>query len=70
MSTVAELIEALKRLPQDAIVKVGEGVSCGYDNTTEWNPVDTEFILVLDYHDEIYKTNPHYGTVVVKLEAK
>lgn len=37
---IAQLIEELKKYPQDAIVEVRREYWCGYANATEFAPVD------------------------------
>lgn len=73
MSTVAELIEALQKLPQDAIVEVGKEVSVmgGYATIMEHHPVDLEDIDVHDFTDSYPIRYPlTAGKIIVCLNAK
>lgn len=70
MSTVKELINALSKLPQDAIVEVLEEQRRGYNTYTEYYPVDSEYIRVFDYTSDSDKSSLLYGKIFVQLEAK
>lgn len=52
MTTVAQMIEWLKTLPQDAEVECGVEVTKGYDTWMEMKPVDIEACDVLEYTSE------------------
>jgi len=52
MTTVAQMIEWLKTLPQDAEVECGVEVTKGYDTWMEMKSVDIEACDVLDYTSE------------------
>lgn len=52
MTTVAEMIEWMKTLPQDAEVECGVEVTKGYDTWMEMKPVDISACDVLDYTSE------------------
>lgn len=52
MTTVAEMIEWMKTLPQDATVECGVEVTKGYDTWMEMKPVDISACDVLDYTSE------------------
>ena len=52
MTTVAQMIEWMKTLPQDAEVKCGVEVSKGYDTWMEYKPVDIEDCDLYDYSSE------------------
>ena len=52
MTTVAEMIEWLKTLPQDAEVECGVEVTKGYDTWMEMRPVDIKACDVFDYTSE------------------
>lgn len=68
MTTVAQMIEWLKTLPQDAEVQCGVEESSGYEWHTVHRPVDIEGSDVFDYKDETYKDYPHvYGKVIVQI---
>jgi len=45
--TVADLVAALLKLPQDVEVECKKEVDCGYATTTEFAPVDIKFGLEL-----------------------
>ena len=45
-TTVAQLIEHLKTLPQDAIVEVGKEVTKSYSTYMEFGPVDFSATIV------------------------
>jgi hypothetical protein len=47
--TVANLIEALQKLPQDAIVQVKEEIIKGWGITTEFRDLDLSMIDLCDY---------------------
>jgi hypothetical protein len=49
MTTVAQMIEWMKTLPQDAEVECGVEVTKGYDTWMEMKPVDISACDVLDY---------------------
>ena len=70
--TVADLVAALLKLPQDAEVECLKEVICGYSTTTEYAPVDLEYgIRVLDYTkpgDEV-KYPTVFGRKFVQFEA-
>ena len=52
MTTVAQMIEWMKTLPQDATVECGVEVTKGYDTWMEMKPVDISDCDVLDYTSE------------------
>jgi len=60
MTTVAEMVEWMKTLPQDAIVECGEERTKGYSTYMEYGPVDTECSYVYEIDNKI----------VVKLSAQ
>ena len=62
-ATVANLIVALKSLPQDAIVELR-------DTSGSAAEVDIEYIHVFDYTDDMYKDSSLFGKLFVELEAK
>lgn len=49
MTTVAQMIEWMKTLPQDAEVECGVEVTGSYCTYMEMRPVDIEYSDVLDY---------------------
>ncbi len=49
MTTVAQMIEWMKTLPQDAEVECGVEVTKGYETYMSMEPVDIEACDVLDY---------------------
>ena len=52
MTTVAQMIEWMKTLPQDAIVECGVEVRGSYDSYMVYRPVDIEGSVVFDYKSE------------------
>ena len=52
MTTVAQMIEWMKTLPQDAEVECGVEVTGGYANYMTMKPVDIEACYVLSYTSE------------------
>ena len=52
MTTVAQMIEWLKTLPQDAEVECGVEESAGYERYMVHRPVDISACDVLDYTGE------------------
>jgi hypothetical protein len=52
MTTVAQMIEWMKTLPQDAEVECGVEVTSGYSTYMSYAPVNTEYSDVLDYTSE------------------
>jgi hypothetical protein len=68
MTTVAQMIEWMKTLPQDAEVECGVEESSGYEWHMVHRLVDIESCDVFDYKDEMYKDHPHiYGKVIVQI---
>lgn len=66
MTTVAQMIEWLKTLPQDAEVECGVEVSGGYESYMEYRAVDIESCSVMDYTGFEYDKYPHVaGRVIV-----
>ena len=52
MTTLAQMIEWMKTLPQDAEVECGKEVTNGYSTYMEMSPVDISDCDVLDYTSE------------------
>jgi hypothetical protein len=52
MTTVAQMIEWMKTLPQDAEVECGVEVTEGYQTYMQMQPVKIEYCTVLDYTSE------------------
>lgn len=52
MTTVAQMIEWMKTLPQDAEVECGVERTKGYDTWMEFKPVDIADCDVIDYTSE------------------
>jgi len=52
MTTVAQMIEWMKTLPQDAEVQCGVEESSGYERYMVHRPVDIESCSVFDYKSE------------------
>ena len=57
MTTVAQMIEWMKTLPQDAEVECGVEISKGYQTHMIMKPVDIEACYVLDYTSEEDRAN-------------
>jgi hypothetical protein len=56
MTTVAEMIEWMKTLPQDAEVECGVEVTSGYSTYMQMRPVDIESSNIIDYTSEEGRT--------------
>jgi hypothetical protein len=68
MTTVAQMIEWMKTLPQDAEVQCGVEESSGYWTYMKMKPVDIECCDVFDYKDEAWKGDLDiYGKVIVNI---
>ncbi len=52
MTTVAQMIEWMKTLPQDAEVECGVEVTRGYDTYMTYNSVKIDYCDVFDYTSE------------------
>ncbi len=68
--TVSQLIAALQKLPQEAIVRVGKEKSGHYQTWMDHENIDLEYINVFDYRDEKYKDYAFFGKIIVDLEAQ
>jgi hypothetical protein len=70
MTTVAQMIEWMKTLPQDAEVECGVEVSGTYSQYMVMRPVDIECCSVFDYTGEYFKDYPlHAGKIIVQICA-
>ncbi len=70
MTTVAQMIEWLKTLPQDAEVECGEEVISGYSTYMTYSPVDIEDCAVFDYTGPEYDRYPQlHGKKIVQISA-
>ena len=58
MTTVAQMIEWLKTLPQDAEVKCGVESTRVYESFMSMAPVDIEYCEVFDYTGPKYEKYP------------
>lgn len=69
MTTVAQMIEWMKTLPQDAVVECGVEVTSGYSTYMAYSPVDVECCGVFDYtSEEDRKAHPLFaGKVFVRM---
>jgi hypothetical protein len=68
MTTVAQMIEWMKTMPQDAEVECGVEVTSGYSTYMNMVPVDIESCYVFDYTGEQYKDYPRIaGKIVVQI---
>ena len=71
MTTVAEMIEWMKTLPQDAEVECGVEVTGGYSTYMEMRPVDIECSYVFDYTGPEYDKYPHIrGKKIVMIRGE
>jgi hypothetical protein len=69
MTTVAQLIEKLKTLPQEAEVECGKEVTRGYDTYMEHAPVDLDDMYAYDYSDRV-KYPQMNGRIIVNIDAE
>ncbi len=69
MTTVAQMIEWMKTLPQDAEVECGVEVRGSYDSWMTFKPVDIESCDVFDFTDEKDREKyPHIaGKIIVQI---
>lgn len=68
MTTVAQMIEWMKTLPQDAEVECGVEVIDGYSTYMEMRPVDIECSYVFDYTGAGISHTPHIkGKKIVQI---
>ena len=68
--TVADLVAALLKLPQDAEVECTKIIDCGYSSYGEFRPVDIEYgIFLLDFTDPKYEGRAVAGRKFVHIEA-
>ena len=68
MTTVAQMIEWMKTMPQDAEVECGVEVTSGYSTYMNMVPVDIECCGVFDYNDEQYREYPAvFGKVIIQI---
>ena len=71
MATVAQMIEWMKTLPQDAEVECGVEVTVGYSTYMEMRPVDISDCDVLDYTGPEYDKYPHIrGKKIVMIRGE
>jgi hypothetical protein len=71
MTTVAQMIEWMKTLPQDAEVECGVEVTSGYSTYMNMMPVDIESCGVFDYNDEQYREYPAvFGKVIIQIHGE
>lgn len=69
MTTVAQMIDWLKTLPQDAEVECGKEVTVGYQTYMLHREVVLEGCYVFDYTDPKWADSPVAGKVIVQLNA-
>ena len=68
MATVAQMIEWMKTLPQDAKVECGVEVRCSYESYMEMRSVNIESCDVFDYTGPEYEKYPHiFGKTIVNI---
>ena len=70
MTTVAEMIEWLKTLPQDAEVECGVERTKSYEVYMEFVPVDIKSCEVFDYTGEKYNTCRYAGRIIVQIQGE
>ena len=71
MTTVAQMIEWLKTLPQDAEVQCGVEKTSSHTTYIKMVPVDIECCCVFDYTDEEYDAYPHIaGKILVQIHGE
>jgi len=72
MTTVAQMIEWMKTLPQDAEVQCGVQVDGSYESYMTFVSVDIESCSVFDYSSqESREKYPHMaGRVIVQIEGE
>lgn len=58
--TVANLILALQKLPQDAIIEAR-------DDTGQYTAVDLDYLPVLDFTGDNHKSSTLYGKIFIEL---
>jgi hypothetical protein len=68
MTTVAQMIEWMKKLPQDAEVQCGVEESDCDGRYMVHRPVDIESCDVFNFKHKRYKDHPHvYGKIIVQI---
>jgi hypothetical protein len=68
MTTVAQMIQWMKTLPQDAEVECGVEERGSYECYMVYRPVRIEYCDLFDYTDEKYKDCPHvFGKIIINL---
>ena len=72
MTTVAQMIEWLKTLPQDAEVQCGVEETCGYDHYMRMTDVDFDASDVLDFTsiEDRAKYPNKAGRVIVQIRGE
>lgn len=72
MTTVAQMIEWMKTLPQDAEVECGTEFTKSFETYMIMVPVDIEACDVLDYTKEEYRTKyPNmFGKTIVMIRGE
>ena len=72
MTTVAQMIQWMKTLPQDAVVECGVEVTKGYSTYMKMEPVDIDSCTVLDFTAGENRTKyPHMsGRTIVMLHGQ
>ena len=68
MTTVAQMIEWMKTLPQDAEVECGVEESSGYQTYMKMKPVRIDYCDVFDYTGPESEKYPHiFGKTIVQI---
>lgn len=72
MTTVAQMIEWMKNMPQDAIVECGVEVTSGYSTYMTMRAVDIEACEVFDYTgiNDHAKYPTMTGKVIVQIQGE
>lgn len=72
MTTVAQMIEWMKTLPQDAEVECGVEMNGGYSNFMTMRPVDINACDVFDYTSEADRAKypKMAGKVIVRIRGE
>ena len=71
MTTVAQMIEYLKTLPQDAEVECGYEMSRGYSYSFAMGSVDLDATCIFDYtnEEERKRAGKLAGKIIVKIHS-
>lgn len=71
MTTVAQMIEWMKTLPQDAEVECGVERTKAWETYMDMSPVDITECDVFDYTSAEYVNYPHvFGKIIVTIRGE